>query len=169
LKKAIWSKICLDERDEELSALFYECVGDLLTSDMVNGLDNFSQHVGTSRLQHSVNVAYYSFLICRKLGLNYRSAARAGILHDFFLYDWREVHNSAKKHISAHPRAALKNARKVTALNKIEEDAIVRHMWPMTIIPPRYLESHIVSFADKICTCAEVIDRYKALYLAEQN
>ena len=169
MKKAIWSKVRLDAKDKELSALFYECVCDLLNNDMVKELDNFSQHMGTSRLQHSLNVAYYSFLLCYKLGLDYRSAARAGILHDFFLYDWREVHSSAKEHVSAHPRASLENAEKVTELNKIERDAVLRHMWPMTIVPPRYRESHIVSLADKLCTCAEVIDRYKAAYLAWQS
>jgi len=169
LKKAIWSRISLDEADKELSVLFYECVGDLLKTDMINELDNFSQHKGTSRLQHSINVAYYSFLICYKLGLDYKSAARAGLLHDLFLYDWREENNSAKEHISAHPKAALENARKITNLTKIEEDAILRHMWPMTIVPPRFRESHIVSFVDKLCTCAEVIDKFGEIYLAGQN
>ena len=169
LKKAIWSKIELDEADKELSVLFYECVGDLLKNNMVNELDCFSQHKGTSRLQHSINVAYYSFLVCYKLGLDYKSAARAGILHDLFLYDWREENNSAKEHITAHPKAALKNARKIADLNRVEEDAILRHMWPMTIIPPRFKESHIVSFVDKLCACAEVIDRFGAIYTAEQN
>ena len=168
MTKAIWSKIILDEAGKELPALFYGCVADLLEHDMVARLDNFSQHVGTSRLQHSINVAYYSFLICRRLGLDYRSAARAGIMHDLFLYDWREVHSS-KKHVRSHPKAALENARKVTALNKVEEDAIRRHMWPLTIRPPKYLEGHVVSFADKICACAEVAERCREIYLAGQN
>jgi len=169
LKKAIWSKVSLDETDKELSVLFYECVGDLLTNDIVMELDSFSQHKGTSRLQHSINVAYYSFLTCYKLGLDYKSAARAGILHDLFLYDWREENNSAREHISAHPKAALENAKKITDLNRVEEDAILRHMWPMTIIPPRFKESQIVSLVDKLCACAEVVDKVGANYLAEQN
>ena len=161
MKKAIWSRIYLDETDKELAALFYECVSDLFENDMVSGLDNFSQHKGTSRLQHSINVAYYSFLICRKLRLDYRSAARGGIMHDLFLYDWREETKSARVHIEAHPKAALENAKKITKLNKKEADAILNHMWPMTPVPPRFMESHIVSLADKFCACAEVIDGYK--------
>ena len=151
----------MNETNEEISSLFYECVSDLVEHKMIKGLDNFSQHVGTSRLQHSINVAYYSFLICRKFKLDYRSAARAGIMHDLFLYDWREESKSAKIHIHAHPRAALENAEKITALNKKETDAILNHMWPMTPAPPRFMESHIVSLVDKFCACAEVIDRYK--------
>ena len=159
--KAIWSKIYIDETDKASASLFYECVSDLLENDMIAKLDNFTQHKGTSRLQHSINVAYYSFMICRKLGLDYRSAARGGIMHDLFLYDWREESKSARVHISAHPKAAFENAKKITALNKIEADAILKHMWPMTPQPPRFLEGYIVSFADTFCACAEVIDGYK--------
>lgn len=169
MKKAIWSRIYLDESDKELAGQFYECVSDLLEHKMIKDLDNFSQHVGTSRLQHSINVAYYSFLVCRKLKLDYRSAARAGIMHDLFLYDWREETKSARAHIHIHPKAALKNAKKITTLNKKEKDAILNHMWPMTPAPPRFRESHIVSLVDKFCACAEVIDRYKVRVLSLAN
>ena len=161
MKRAIWSKVYLDEKNKELAELFYDCVKDLAEHKMVKEMDNFSQHVGTSRLQHSINVAYYSFLICRKLGLDYRSAARAGILHDLFLYDWREVSKSARVHIKDHPRAALENAGQITKLNEREADAIVNHMWPLTPAPPRFKESYIVSFVDTFCAMAEVVDRYK--------
>ena len=158
MRKAIWSKVWLSDTDAESALLFNECIEDLINNDIVKELDNFSQHISTSRLQHSINVSYYSFIICRKLGLDFRSAARAGILHDLYLYDWRNPESPRGSHISVHPREALKNARKVTELNKLEEDAIVRHMWPMTIVPPKYIESHIVSFADKYCAAAEVAD-----------
>jgi len=159
LKKAIWSKVLLEETDTATATLFNECIEDLINNEMVKELDIYSQHIGTSRLQHSINVAYYSFIACRRLNLDYRSAARAGILHDLYLYDWRDPESPRGYHAALHPIEALKNAEKITQLNKIEKDAIVKHMWPMTIIPPRYAESHIVSLVDKYCACAEVIDR----------
>ena len=158
MKKAIWSKVLLNGTDAESALLFNQCIEDLINCDTVKELDNYSQHIGTSRLQHSINVAYYSFVVCRKWGLDYRSAARAGLLHDLYLYDWRNPESPRGNHLSLHPREALKNARKITELNKVEEDAIVRHMWPMTIIPPKYVESHIVSLVDKYCAGAEVMD-----------
>jgi len=161
LKRAIWSRVYLDEKNRELAELFYECVSDLTAHKMVKDLDNFSQHVGTSRLQHSINVAYYSFLICRKFGLDYRSAARAGILHDLFLYDWRKVSKSVRVHIYEHPKAALENAHKITELNEKETDAILTHMWPMTPAAPKFRESYIVSLVDTFCAMAEVLDRYR--------
>ena len=159
--KAIWSRKRLDEFEinDELSSLFYTCVGDLLDNDMINELQNFSQHMGTSRLQHSINVSYYSFLLSRKFCLDFKSAARAGILHDFFLYKWDECSDSAMDHVYAHPKAALDNALKITDLNIIEADAILHHMWPLSPTAPKYRESYIVSMADKMCTCMELIDR----------
>ena len=37
----------------------------------------------------------------------------------------------------------------------MEKDIILKHMWPLTIIPPRYLESFIVSIIDKIVATGE--------------
>ena len=35
-------------------------------------------------------------------------------------------------------------------------EIIRRHMWPLTLIPPRHLPALIVSLADKYCTVREV-------------
>lgn len=48
-----------------------------------------------------------------------------------------------------HPRLAVRNARKITKLNRVEEDIIIKHMWGATIAPPRYKESYIVTMVDK--------------------
>jgi len=34
-------------------------------------------------------------------------------------------------------------------------------MWPLTLVPPKYKESYIVSFADKYLSSKEFIDEYK--------
>jgi len=135
------------------------CVADLLSNEYVKQLDKFSQHCNTSRLQHCINVSYYSYRICKILGLDYVSAARAGILHDLFLYDWRERHTKLS-HTIQHPKAALENARKITAVNNIEADAISRHMFPLCAFP-KFKESYVVSLADKYCTALEIIAAFK--------
>ncbi len=137
-------------------AEFFECIAELLELSDVQQLSNFAQHCKTNRLEHSLNVAYYSYKICKRLGLDYRSAARAGVLHDLFLYDWRKEKQPEGNHAKAHPRVALRNAEKIADLNKVEKDAIVKHMWPLTVRPPRYKESMIVSMADKYSACYEV-------------
>ena len=50
---------------------------------------------------------------------------------------------------------------KIFDLNKIEQDAILKHMWPLTPIPPRYKESFIITIADKYATYKENIDHIK--------
>ena len=138
---------------------YYECVSDLIDNEKVQKLAKHTQHCGTSRLQHSFNVSYYSFLMCHFLGWDYRSAARAGLLHDLYYYDWRKKRTPAwTNHATWHPRVALDNARKLCDLNKIERDAIVKHMWPCTLIPPRYKESYAVTFADKYCAMLEAME-----------
>lgn len=134
---------------------FWACVSDLTELDEVKQLQEFSQHLDTSRLEHSVNVAYFSYRICKRLGWDYRSAARAGLLHDLFLYDWRIEKQPEGWHAVAHPRVALSNARRITQLNAIEEDAIVKHMWPITIRFPRFRESYVVTMVDKYCAAYE--------------
>jgi uncharacterized protein len=51
-------------------------------------MEKFIQHSDVSCLEHCMSVSYNSYLICRRLGLNYQAAARGGLLHDLFLYDW---------------------------------------------------------------------------------
>lgn len=159
MKNAIFSRINLND-DNDYSLEFNKCIEDLVDLPDILQLDKFYQHINTSRLQHSINVAYYSFVVCKKLNLDYRSAARAGLLHDLFLYDWRTNKQPEGYHAKAHPIVALKNAKKNTTLNEIEADAIVNHMWPLTPTLPKFKESYIVSFVDKYCACCEISDFY---------
>ena len=41
-------------------------------------------HHGLDRKSHSIRVSYYSYKISKALGLDYKSTARAGLIHDFF-------------------------------------------------------------------------------------
>ena len=43
------------------------------------------EHHGISRMEHSIKISYYSYKIAKKLGMDYVSVARGGLLHDFFL------------------------------------------------------------------------------------
>ena len=101
-------------------------------------------------------VAFVSYLICRVVGLNFYAAARGGLLHDLFLYDWHKPNPYPGLHGFTHPKTALQNARKYFVLTDMEEDIIRTHMWPLTFRSfPRYAESFVVSCADKICALFE--------------
>ncbi len=132
------------EQDQE----FMKYVGHLIDHPRFQRLDGIIQHQHSTRMEHSINVAYTSFRIARKLGWDSKSTARGGLLHDFFYYDWL-VTKFNKGHAWVHPRIAVRNARKLIDLNKKEEDIILKHMWGATIAPPRYKEGYIVTMVDK--------------------
>jgi uncharacterized protein len=140
-------------REEE----YKECIRDLIQHEMVESMKNFIQHGDINCLEHSLYVSYISYLICRQLGFDYRSAARGGLLHDFFLYDWHTGKPYKGLHGFIHPHIALQNANKYFNLNDREKDIIQKHMWPLTIRLPRYREAFVVLLADKYCASMEIV------------
>jgi len=143
----------LREFKEEATAEFYNYVAPLLSNKKVQLLDNYIQHRNYTRLRHCMDVAYYSFLIAKFFNWDSRSAARAGLLHDMYYTD--ETHSGKWQHLITHPMEALENARSVCALNEVEEDIILKHMWLCTVDPPRYKEGFVVTFVDKYCAIRE--------------
>ena len=123
-------------------------VGHLIDTKKVQRLGEITHHYHSTRLEHSINVSYTSYKLAKRLGWDAKSTARGGLLHDLFYYDWRDTKFN-KSHAWIHPRIAVRNAQKLTSLNKIEKDIIVKHMFGTTIPPPRYKESWIVTYVDK--------------------
>jgi len=116
-------------------------------------------HHDASVADHSVAVAFAAFRFARMIGLRSRlpELIRGALLHDFFHYDWHsEKPGSGGLHGFDHPKEALRNAETTFGpLSALERDCVVRHMWPLTAIPPRYPESFIVCFADKAVALRE--------------
>ncbi|MFZ2537608.1 MAG: HDIG domain-containing metalloprotein [Oscillospiraceae bacterium] len=140
---------------------FEKCICDLILIPSVRNMVKIPAHRGTNCLDHSIFVSYVSFKICRRLNLDYVAAARGGLLHDIFLYNWREKDSHIGLHGLTHPIVALKNASALLTLTEMEKDIIVKHMWPLTIILPKYKESFIVGCADKLCATIEVLQLYE--------
>lgn len=137
---------------------FFEIIKDIISNDTVRQMKNFRQHCNTSCYQHCMQVAYYTYIACKKMRLDYVSATRAAMVHDLFLYDWRKKYRNVDLpglHAFVHPKIALKNASKLFDLNDIEKDVISKHMWPVTFGFPKYMESYIVTIMDKYSACLE--------------
>lgn len=149
MSRAIGSRYTV-ERSPQASE-YLKAIEDVLTSDEVQALKGFEHHRSMTRFQHCLNVSYYSFLTCRKLGFNAEQAARAGMLHD--LYATSPKCTSA--HLKNHPQTALDNARKSFKLTKVEADVILKHMWPIRKGRPSYPESYVVMFTDKYIALIE--------------
>ncbi|MBQ6554410.1 MAG: HD domain-containing protein [Firmicutes bacterium] len=154
--RAIGSKHEIYDKNDPLAQDFLVCISDLLENERVQRMKNYYQHMNTSRFQHCLSVSYYSYLIARRIGADPRKAARAGLLHDLFLYDWREK-MTPRRHTFVHPKAAAANAKKVTELSEQELDAILKHMWPLCSGRPVYRESVAVTVADKYAASIEVM------------
>ena len=136
-----------------------EAVSDLVDHPAVRSMESVPQHTkGFSCFHHSALVSYWSWRLCLALGLDARSAARGGFLHDLYLYDWTSQRApNGKWHGTEHPKVALKNAKALFRLNAREQDIILKHMWPLTPQLYRFWESFVVSCVDKVCAAAELL------------
>jgi uncharacterized protein len=135
---------------------YKKCIIELIQHEKICSMERFVQHSSITCLEHSIYVSYISYLVCKCLGFDYNSAARGGLLHDFFLYDWHKTKPDNGLHGFTHPYTALENADRLFQLNDIEKDIIVKHMWPLTIKIPKYIESFIVVLVDKYCAFMEI-------------
>ena len=137
---------------------YIEIVSELLKNEKVLKMKQYRQHHNISCFDHCLFVSYNTYLICKKHKLDYISAARAGLLHDLFLYDWRKRENGRKGlHAFTHPKEALKQALTITQLNDKEQDIIKNHMWPVTPKFPKYKETYIITLVDKYSAVAEAL------------
>ena len=151
---------------------YLEIVSNILENEKFNEIKNCRHH-GITRYEHSLRVSYYSYLMAKKLKLNYIETARGGLLHDFFITDELEK-KEYKARFFIHPYKALTNSNNYFELTDREQDIIINHMFPT--VPhkvPKYLESWIVSFVDKLISNYEIyysygktlIYRYSNLYI----
>ena len=117
------------------------------------------QHGSTTIYRHSVHVAYVSHFLMEKwqFPMDEASLVKGALLHDYFLYDWHEKDGGHRLHGFRHPAFALYNASKDFSLNRKERNIIARHMFPLTVLPPRCLEAWIVCFVDKYCAFSETM------------
>lgn len=149
-------KAILSRKEISESGEYYSYICDLLACGDVRRLQDHTHHIGTSRLQHSLNVSYYNFKVCKLLRLDARSAARAGLLHDLFFYDRKTHERIQNRHPAEHAKIALYNASMRFSINELEGDMILNHMWPATPHLPRHAETFVITLVDKFCAVTEL-------------
>lgn len=131
---------------------YLQIVEKILNNRKFIKLKEEKHHHNSNRFNHSLEVSYTTYKICKKLKLNYKSAAKAALLHDFF-FD-KEFKNK-KQQMFCHPKKALENAKKITTLTKKEENIITSHMCPIGRHIPKYKESIIVDLVDDYISLKE--------------
>lgn len=143
---------------EELE--FINVIKELLKVDQLKEMKNYIQHGKTSTFYHCLSVAYLSYHYSLRLPFYYntRSLIRGAMLHDFYLYDWHVPDKSHRLHGYFHAGIALENSRKYFQLNKIEEEIIQKHMWPLNLSKlPLCKEAALVCAVDKYVSLAETL------------
>lgn len=146
--------------EEGLEKDFLEMAGEIISSDEFIKMKKYKQHIHGNTYDHSVRVAYLCYRHCikHKSKVNVGELVRGALLHDYFLYDLHgeDSNVSGIVHGYTHPSRALENAiRAYPDLSPTERDAIRRHMFPLTPIPPRTRCGWLVCYYDKIAALEE--------------
>lgn len=134
---------------------------DILNDETFRLQKEYLQHGKVSVYDHVIYVADKSLSYAKRLHLKIdeKALVRGALLHDYYLYDWH-IHGAFYRgHIIRHPREAAERARQDFKTSKKEESIIRRHMFPLTITPPRYKEGWLVSWADKTSAVSETLGK----------
>ena len=131
----------------------------------------YMQHSDISVYKHCISVAYTSVELAERFSLNVnrKELIRGALLHDYFLYDWHDGRKGRHIHGFTHPGAALKNAMEDFELSDCECDIIRKHMFPLTLVPPKFRESVIVCIVDKYCSLYETLKRKNTYEYLSKN
>jgi uncharacterized protein len=127
----------------------YMMIVDYIIKDKEFNKISSSFHHGTDRLEHSVKVSYYSYYIAKSFGLDFETAATAGLLHDFFITKNDKTFQESTKSLFRHAKIASNNAINQFGISEKERNIIETHMFPVTPKPPKFIEGWIVSMVDK--------------------
>lgn len=140
---------------------YNQIIKDIIRNPQVKQMASIEHH-GISRLEHSLKVSYHAYRIAKKLQFDYVSVARGGLLHDFYLEgdERNQFHKFTDTFI--HPNKALTTTKNIFEINKIEENIIISHMFPIYLSLPKFKESILVNLTDKVIGAKELFLEYKS-------
>jgi uncharacterized protein len=138
-------------------ALFEEYAADILAHDLFRETRNLCAHGTISIYDHSVAVAELAFAMAEDdPRIDKRTMVRAGLLHDFVLYEWHVPGLRYLKHGWVHPAIAARKAQEVFQITPHEAACIQTHMWPWTLFHiPKTRDAWALSLADKLVAAKE--------------
>ena len=117
-------------------------------------LKKVPRHGTANTYEHSVRVAAAAEKLAKRFSVDRESAVRVGLLHDFCMENYHD-HSRPKTHGGKwycfyHPEDALENCRKEgIRLTRTEKDAILSHMFPLSLHLPKSRLGLVLTLADK--------------------
>ena len=142
---------------DETLELIHMYAEDILNSDTYKIQKIYPHHRRVNVYEHELHVTEIAINLARnsEKDINMRTLIRAAMLHDYYLYDWHYGRKWHRWHAYKHPRIAAENAGRDFGINEDIKNAILTHMWPLTLRMPKTTEAKILSKADKIATFRE--------------
>jgi len=143
---------------------YQELYESLYNDPRIKRLYDIKQHRGSNTLYHVMKVTRKAYTLAKHciVKVNYEDLITGAMLHDYFLYDWRNDRSKLKRHGHRHPKIAKANAIRDFNVNKKVQNIIVSHMWPINCFHLHTsLEGHIVSLADKYVSIREALTSAK--------
>ncbi len=141
---------------------FEELIHRIVSSEEYAALRHHRHHLRSNVYDHSVKVAYLCYRHHKRYGtkLDLEELIRGALLHDYYLYDRRKKEHAHRFHGITHPRYALFNAaKKYPDLSHTEKDMIRRHMFPLTIVPPKTKGGWLICFYDKLAAITDLFGK----------
>lgn len=139
---------------------FFGIIKPILKNNEFQKRKEYQHHENESVYIHCLKVSKLAYKMSLKIkNIDIESVAIGALLHDFYTDPWqhngkltgKKTKNIFKAHGFTHAQDSYTNALDVfpNFMNKKIEDIILRHMFPLNIKPPKYIESWIVTTADK--------------------
>ena len=140
---------------------FLEILQEIKQETRIRQAKDHIQHGTTTVYEHCVQVAYESYLFAKEkqIDVDLKILVRGELLHESIKLAHDINFLSCFLHGFFHPGIALRNASRDVELNDVEKDIIKKHMFPLTVVPPKYKESWIVCWIDKKCSMRETLKR----------
>ena len=138
----------------DLDLTYINLVKDIINDERFLKLKNYEHH-GINRYEHSVKVSYNAYKFAKKYNLDCKAVAVGGLLHDFFDDINYGIKQRATSYLT-HPKKAMYNALNEFNVTEKEKDIIKCHMFPASLSIPKYKESWVVSFYDKLSAINEL-------------
>ncbi len=146
-----------DEQKEKLETIYQSFFHD----PRIQRMKEVKMHRGSNCFEHSFKVAKKAIrgaLRSHRKNIDLQIILVGAILHDYYLYDWREDRSKKKGHAKNHQFIASQNAMRDFDISPDVRKVIESHMWPLNFKNyPKSREAKIVSIADKAVALEEAM------------
>lgn len=149
---------CIEDilNDNEFVAL----CSNIIYNEKFLKLKEYRHHKKITVYEHSLKVAYYSFLAMRKKYDVDKDILSAALLHDYYLYDWHDRKKYPRKglHGYMHALVSAKNAKRDFDISDKTYSIISKHMFPLNLTKfPTSRGDWLVGFEDKKATLLDCL------------